>query len=162
MNVLRCRLLCERDEPEVCQALQHAHARYGRASQGHPRRRTSHRTQRPCFRILPILQSFEQFVYVQDFTRQSIFGHSMGGHGALTIYLNSLRTGSKQYRSVSAFAPIANPINCPWGQKAFSGYLQGGIEEAKEQYDATELITKLGGKIPVHVLVDYVSILELV
>ncbi|KAI0803327.1 carbohydrate esterase family 1 protein [Irpex lacteus] len=90
-----------------------------------------------------------------DFTRQSIFGHSMGGHGALTIYLNSLRTGSKQYRSVSAFAPIANPINCPWGQKAFSGYLQGGIEEAKEQYDATELITKLGGKIPVHVLVDY-------
>ena len=82
----------------------------------------------------------------------------MGGHGALTIYLNSLRTGTKQYRSVSAFAPIANPINCPWGQKAFNGYLKGGIEEAKEQYDATELITKLGGKIPVHVLVDYVSL----
>ena len=86
----------------------------------------------------------------------------MGGHGALTIYLNSLRTGTKQYRSVSAFAPIANPINCPWGQKAFNGYLKGGIEEAKEQYDATELITKLGGKIPVHVLVDYVSLSSIV
>ena len=81
----------------------------------------------------------------------------MGGHGALTLYLNSLRKGTKQYRSCSAFAPIANPTNCPWGQKAFSGYLQGGVDEAKEQYDATELIKKLGGK-PVHILIDYVSI----
>ncbi|CAL1695120.1 unnamed protein product [Somion occarium] len=89
-----------------------------------------------------------------DFTRQSIFGHSMGGHGALTLYLNSLYHGAKQYRSVSAFAPISNPINCPWGQKAFTGYLQGGIEEAKEKYDATELIKKL--KSPVNILVDYV------
>ncbi|KIP12572.1 carbohydrate esterase family 1 protein [Phlebiopsis gigantea 11061_1 CR5-6] len=89
-----------------------------------------------------------------DFSRQSIFGHSMGGHGALTIYLNSIRKGTKQYRSCSAFAPITNPTNCPWGQKAFSGYLQGGLEEAKEQYDATELISKLGGK-SVHILVDY-------
>jgi S-formylglutathione hydrolase len=80
----------------------------------------------------------------------------MGGHGALTLYLNSLRKGTKQYRSCSAFAPIANPVNCPWGQKAFKGYLRGGIEEAKEEYDATELIKQLGGK-PVHVLVDYVS-----
>ena len=79
----------------------------------------------------------------------------MGGHGALTIYLNSIRKGTKQFRSCSAFAPIANPINCPWGQKAFSGYLQGGVEEAKEQYDATELVSKLSGK-PVHILVDYV------
>ena len=92
---------------------------------------------------------------LQDFSRQSIFGHSMGGHGALTIYLNSIRKGTKQFRSCSAFAPIANPTNCPWGQKAFSGYLQGGVEEAKEQYDATELVSKLGGK-PVHILVDYV------
>ena len=81
----------------------------------------------------------------------------MGGHGALTIYLNSIHSGTKQYRSCSAFAPIANPVNCPWGQKAFSGYLQGGIEEAKERYDATELIKKLG-KEPVHILVDYVSL----
>lgn len=80
----------------------------------------------------------------------------MGGHGALTIYINSLLKGTKQYRSCSAFAPISNPVNCPWGQKAFSGYLQGGVEEGKEKYDATELIKKLGGK-PVHILVDYVS-----
>ncbi|KAI0347831.1 carbohydrate esterase family 1 protein [Trametopsis cervina] len=89
-----------------------------------------------------------------DFSRQSIFGHSMGGHGALTLYLNSLRDGTKQYRSVSAFAPISNPINCAWGQKAFNGYLQGGVEEAKQKYDATELISKLG-KASVHILVDY-------
>ncbi|KAJ3006927.1 hypothetical protein NUW54_g3747 [Trametes sanguinea] len=69
-----------------------------------------------------------------DLTRQSIFGHSMGGHGALTLYLNSVLKGVKQYRSVSAFAPISNPVNCP--------------------YDATELIKKLN-KEPVHILVDY-------
>ena len=79
----------------------------------------------------------------------------MGGHGALTLYLSSLHKGIKQYRSVSAFAPISNPINCPWGQKAFNGYLQGGIEEAKERYDATELIKT--AKFPVNILVDYVS-----
>ncbi|KAI0785079.1 carbohydrate esterase family 1 protein [Abortiporus biennis] len=89
-----------------------------------------------------------------DFTRQSIFGHSMGGHGALTLYLQSLHSGTKQYRSVSAFSPISNPTKCPWGEKAFNGYLQGGIEEAKERYDATELISKLP-KTPVHVLIDY-------
>ncbi|PSR76697.1 hypothetical protein PHLCEN_2v8294 [Hermanssonia centrifuga] len=89
-----------------------------------------------------------------DFTRQSIFGHSMGGHGALTLYLNSLREGIKQYRSCSAFAPICNPINCPWGQKAFTGYLQGGVEEAKDKYDATELVSKLGNA-PAHILIDY-------
>lgn len=89
-----------------------------------------------------------------DFSRQSIFGHSMGGHGALTIYLSSLRSGTKQYRSVSAFAPIANPTQCPWGHKAFSRYLTGGIEEARERYDATELISKMGGE-PVHILIDY-------
>ena len=80
----------------------------------------------------------------------------MGGHGALTIYLNSIRKGTKKYRSCSAFAPISNPVNCTWGQKAFGGYLQGGVEEAKDQYDATELVSKLG-KAPVHILVDYVS-----
>lgn len=81
----------------------------------------------------------------------SIFGHSMGGHGALCTYLASK---TKQYRSVSALAPISNPVNAPWGQKAFKGYLQGGINEAKEQYDATELIGKHSG--PVHILIDYV------
>ncbi|TDL28211.1 carbohydrate esterase family 1 protein [Rickenella mellea] len=83
-----------------------------------------------------------------DFSRQSIFGHSMGGHGALTLYLST-----KQYRSSSAFAPIANPTACPWGQKAFKGYLTGGTEEAAEKYDATHLIKKRDG--PVHILIDY-------
>ncbi|KAJ8083799.1 hypothetical protein AAF712_000718 [Marasmius tenuissimus] len=84
-----------------------------------------------------------------DWKRQSIFGHSMGGHGALTLYL----TTAKQYRSASAFSPISNPTQCPWGQKAFNGYLQGGVEEAKEKYDATELIAR--SKDSVHILVDY-------
>ncbi|KAF5375003.1 hypothetical protein D9758_000463 [Tetrapyrgos nigripes] len=87
-----------------------------------------------------------------DLKRQSVFGHSMGGHGALTLYLSS---STKQYRSASAFSPIANPTKCPWGEKAFSGYLQGGVEEAKEKYDATELISK--SKDPVHILIDYAS-----
>ena len=47
--------------------------------------------------------------------RQSIMGHSMGGHGAITIALKN----QEKYRSVSAFAPIASPMNCPWGIKAF-------------------------------------------
>ncbi|KAK0245676.1 carbohydrate esterase family 1 protein [Armillaria nabsnona] len=85
-----------------------------------------------------------------DWQRQSIFGHSMGGHGALTLYLSST---TKQYRSASAFAPICNPTRCPWGEKAFSGYLQGGVEEAKGKYDATDLISAY--KEPVHILIDY-------
>jgi S-formylglutathione hydrolase len=87
-----------------------------------------------------------------DFKRQSIFGHSMGGHGALTLYLASL-TNSKQYRSASAFSPICNPTKAPWGEKAFKGYLIGGVEEAKGVYDATDLIAKI--KEPVHILIDY-------
>lgn len=59
----------------------------------------------------------------------------MGGHGALTLYLKN-RT---QYRSSSAFSPICNPTACPWGAKAFQGYLQSGLEEGK-QYDATLLL----------------------
>ena len=77
----------------------------------------------------------------------------MGGHGALTMYLASK---TKQYRSASAFAPISNPTQCPWGEKAFKGYLQGGIEEAKSLYDATELIAKAEGAV--HILVDYVRV----
>ncbi|KAE8711009.1 S-formylglutathione hydrolase [Hibiscus syriacus] len=67
----------------------------------------------------------------------SISGHSMGGHGALTIYLKNL----DKYKSVSAFAPIVNPTNCPWGQKAFTNYL-GNEKAAWEEYDATHLISK--------------------
>lgn len=69
----------------------------------------------------------------------------------MTLYLASL---IKQYRSASAFSPICNPTQVPWGQKAFEGYLQGGIAEAKGVYDATELIAKI--KEPVHILIDYV------
>lgn len=64
-----------------------------------------------------------------------IFGHSMGGHGALTLALKS----PSAYRSVSAFAPIVAPTQVPWGEKAFAGYL-GPDREAWRAYDATELI----------------------
>lgn len=67
--------------------------------------------------------------------RIGIFGHSMGGHGALVLALRN----PDLYRSVSAFAPIAAPSQCPWGVKAFSGYL-GDDREAWKQYDASELI----------------------
>lgn len=79
----------------------------------------------------------------------------MGGHGALTLYLGSK---AKQYRSASAFAPISNPSQAPWGHKAFSGYLEGGIDEGKANYDATEMIAKT--KEPVHILIDYVRFLK--
>jgi S-formylglutathione hydrolase len=73
-----------------------------------------------------------------DARRQGIFGHSMGGHGALTIALKN----PGRYRSVSAFAPIAAPMQCPWGQKAFAGYL-GDEREAWRAHDASELIRAL-------------------
>jgi S-formylglutathione hydrolase FrmB len=59
----------------------------------------------------------------------------MGGHGALTLFLKN----PGKYKSVSAFAPIANPGKCPWGEKAFTGYLGDDREEWK-QHDATELV----------------------
>jgi S-formylglutathione hydrolase len=74
----------------------------------------------------------------------------MGGHGALTLYLASK---TKQYRSASAFSPVTNPSECAWGKKAFNGYLQEGITEGRNKYDATELISK--SKEPVHILIDY-------
>jgi S-formylglutathione hydrolase len=70
-----------------------------------------------------------------DMSAQGISGHSMGGHGALTIALKNPHT----YTSVSAFAPIVNPLNCPWGQKAFSTYL-GMDQTVWQQYDACELL----------------------
>ncbi|PWN46544.1 S-formylglutathione hydrol [Violaceomyces palustris] len=73
-----------------------------------------------------------------DTSKASILGHSMGGHGALTLYLKE----PKLYRSASAFAPICNPTSCPWGQKAFQGYLQDGVQEGK-LHDATELIRSI-------------------
>ena len=64
-----------------------------------------------------------------------VFGHSMGGHGALVCGLRN----PELFQSISAFAPIAAPSQCPWGQKAFSGYL-GGDRTAWAAYNATELV----------------------
>ncbi|MGY0219498.1 S-formylglutathione hydrolase [Endozoicomonadaceae bacterium StTr2] len=74
---------------------------------------------------------------------RSISGHSMGGHGALTIALKN----PEAYKSVSAFSPICHPVDCPWGQKAFSGYL-GNDKESWKQYDAVELIKTAAAKVP--------------
>jgi len=79
---------------------------------------------------------------------KSICGHSMGGHGALTIGLKN----PEKYVSVSAFSPICNPIACPWGQKAFKGYL-GDDQLSWKQYDATELIKEYKGP-DLHILCD--------
>jgi S-formylglutathione hydrolase len=82
-----------------------------------------------------------------DMTRQSISGHSMGGHGAITIALRN----PGRFRSVSAFAPICSPINCPWGQKALGGYL-GPDQAAWREYDSCTLIED-GARLPA-LLVD--------
>jgi S-formylglutathione hydrolase len=77
----------------------------------------------------------EHFPSLAD--RQGIFGHSMGGHGALVCALRN----PARYRSLSAFAPIAAPSRGPWGRKAFSGYL-GADEAAWREYDASELVAQ--------------------
>ena len=82
-------------------------------------------------RELPALLRAE---FPTDPSRQSIFGHSMGGHGALTIALRSTNT----YRSVSAFSPIVAPSKVPWGRKAFTGYL-GQNEQSWRAYDTVAL-----------------------
>ncbi|MDO6619077.1 S-formylglutathione hydrolase [Shewanella sp. 6_MG-2023] len=78
---------------------------------------------------------------------RSISGHSMGGHGAITIGLKN----PQQYQSISAFSPICNPINCPWGQKAFNGYL-GSDQTSWAEYDSSELMKNSMVKVPM--LVD--------
>jgi S-formylglutathione hydrolase len=77
-----------------------------------------------------------------DMARQGITGHSMGGHGALTI---SLRNPGR-FRSTSAFAPIVAPAQCPWGQKALGGYL-GDDRSTWKDYDACALIEG-GARLP--------------
>ena len=74
--------------------------------------------------------------------KASISGHSMGGHGALICALKK----PEQYQSVSAFAPICAPVNCPWGEKAFTAYL-GNNKETWKAWDSTELI-KSGATLP--------------
>lgn len=94
---------------------------------------------------LPVLID-ERFT-MADMTRQGITGHSMGGHGALTIALRN----PGRFRSVSAFAPIVSPLNCPWGEKALGGYL-GQDRAAWRAYDACALIAD-GARLP-DLLVD--------
>jgi S-formylglutathione hydrolase len=77
-----------------------------------------------------------------DSQRIGIFGHSMGGHGALSLALRH----SDLFKSVSAFAPIAAPSQCPWGHKAFTGYL-GADKTEWAKHDATALMTE-AGKVP--------------
>lgn len=86
-------------------------------------------------------------VFQVDMDRAGIFGHSMGGHGALVCGLRN----PSLFKSVSAFAPIANPMNCPWGEKAFTGYL-GADRAAWAAYDASELMKKKAH--PATILVD--------
>lgn len=79
--------------------------------------------------------------------KRGISGHSMGGHGALVCALKN----PGRYQSVSAFAPIANPVDCPWGEKAFTGYL--GTDRSRwREWDACSLIGKAQEKLPI--LVD--------
>jgi S-formylglutathione hydrolase len=82
-----------------------------------------------------------------DTSNCSIMGHSMGGHGALTIALKN----PGKYRAVSAFSPICSPMNCPWGEKALGNYV-GQDKAAWIQYDASALIPM--AKERLHILVD--------
>ncbi|KAA2311768.1 S-formylglutathione hydrolase [Puniceibacterium sp. HSS470] len=82
-----------------------------------------------------------------DMARQGIMGHSMGGHGALTIGLRNPGT----YSAISAFAPIVSPLSCPWGDKALTGYI-GADRAGWRDYDACALIAD-GARVP-DLLVD--------
>jgi S-formylglutathione hydrolase len=75
--------------------------------------------------------------------KRAVAGHSMGGHGALTIALRN----PERYQSVSAFSPISNPINCPWGQKAFTAYL-GKDTSTWREYDASLLMRETKQQVP--------------
>ncbi len=75
--------------------------------------------------------------------KRSISGHSMGGHGALVLALRN----PHRFQSVSAFSPISNPVNCPWGQKAFAAYL-GKDASAWADYDASLLMRNAAGTVP--------------
>jgi len=91
-----------------------------------------------------ITEELPQLVFAEfsgNISDQGVFGHSMGGHGALTIGLKN----PDRFRSISAFAPIVAPMQCPWGQKAFSAYL-GDDDSTWCEYDATELMTHAGNR----------------
>ena len=81
--------------------------------------------------------------------RTGIFGHSMGGHGALTLAMRHPQI----YRSVSAFAPISAPTQCAWGEKAFSNYL-GADRSVWKEHDASELMRQSGARFANGILID--------
>jgi S-formylglutathione hydrolase len=85
--------------------------------------------------------------YALDGQRRGIFGHSMGGHGALTIALKN----PQRYRSVSAFSPICAPTQCPWGKKAFTTYL-GTDTTVWREHDSSVLLAQRA--LPYPILVD--------
>lgn len=93
------------------------------------------------------LPSLVEANFPVDAQRVAISGHSMGGHGALTIALKN----PDRFKAVSAFAPICSPLNCPWGEKALSRYL-GADRESWKQYDTCELVAVARERLPV--LVD--------
>jgi len=110
----------------------------------------------------PWARHFRMYAYVLDELRETvlvrfpaaprqlgIFGHSMGGHGALVLALRNAGV----YRSVSAFAPICAPSRCPWGVKAFSRYL-GEDRAAWAAYDTVELLNARRGRVFPEILVD--------
>jgi S-formylglutathione hydrolase len=84
-----------------------------------------------------------------DGERLGICGHSMGGHGALTLALRH----PEVFRSMSALAPVCAPLQCPWGQKALAGYL-GENKAGWSEHDATELLRSRGARFPAGILVD--------
>jgi len=98
--------------------------------------------------IIKELPSLIAGYFPVDVARQGITGHSMGGHGALTIWAKNRSI----YKSVSAFSPIVAPMQCPWGEKAFSGYL-GDDRTRWADYDACELLEKHGADTT-EVLID--------
>jgi S-formylglutathione hydrolase len=110
----------------------------------------------------PWSRFFRMYDYVRDELRQlilscfpansnqlGVFGHSMGGHGALVLALRNPQI----YRSVSAFAPICSPSRCPWGRKAFPRFL-GDDAALWAQYDAVELVKTAGRPLVPQILVD--------
>ena len=98
--------------------------------------------------VLELYQAVIQTLPI-DPLKVGIFGHSMGGHGALVLALRN----PDLFRSVSAFAPICAPSQCPWGNKAFSGYL-GGNEQDWLQYDASALMGNKQAPYPNGILID--------
>jgi len=98
--------------------------------------------------VVDELRALVEGEFPVDATRTAMSGHSMGGHGALTIALSN----PGWIRSVSAFAPIASTMRCPWGEKALTGYL-GDDRRGWSAYDATELVASRGWGGP-PILVD--------